>query len=171
MSNLEMKVNALIELALATDELSRQSAISAIKYLACEREMPAANNTPSVQECVEKMLDELGAPCNLLGYDYILTATCMVVEDPMVRKCFVSLVYPKVGEQYGTTASRVERAIRTAVLSTINKGNANAVRKYFGSIISPYSGGVTNSAFICRLAREVERKMQLTKRGESNEVD
>lgn len=169
-NNLERKVDALIELALATDDNVRRRALYELELLVRQRKGVEEDKPKSVQEHVEEILNEIGVPCNLLGYDYIITATCMVVEDPTIRKYFVSRVYPSVGEAYGTKATRVERAIRTAILCAIDKGNAVAIRNYFGSIMS-HSGTVTNSAFICRLAREVEHKIQLTKRGELNEVD
>lgn len=161
-NNLERKVDALIELALAMDDNVRRHALCELELLVSQCKEVEEDKPKLVQEHVEEILNEIGVPCHLLGYDYLITATCMVVEDPTVRKCFVSRVYPSVGEAYGTKATRVERSIRTAIMSTLNKGNATTIRNYFGSIMS-YSGNVTNSAFICRLAREVEHRIQLTK--------
>ena len=64
--------------------------------------------------------------------------------------------YPK----NGTTASRVERAIRHAIEVAWDRGDVDTLNSYFGYTIHNLRGKPTNSEFIAMIAD----KMRLDKR-------
>lgn len=66
---------------------------------------------------VEDVLIGLGIYPNLSGFDYICKAIYYIMSDRTVRICNV---YKLVAKDFGTTSSRVERAIRHT-LSKIDK--------------------------------------------------
>lgn len=62
-------------------------------------------------------LDEKGFKHNLLGFDYILEAISLIIEDRKYLRNVTSMLYPDIAEHYGTTPNRVERAIRHSIES------------------------------------------------------
>ena len=64
------------------------------------------------------------------------------------------------GFAYGTTASRVERAIRHAIEVAWDRGDVDTLNSYFGYTIHNLRGKPTNSEFIAMIAD----KMRLDKR-------
>lgn len=60
-------------------------------------------------------------------------------------------IYQAVAEKRGTTASRVERAIRHATERVFERGSMEDLRQWFGGQIDCRTGKMTNSAVICSL--------------------
>ena len=63
---------------------------------------------------------------------------------------------------FGTTASRVERAIRHAIEVAWDRGDLETLQKYFGYTVSNAKGKPTNSEFIAMIADklQLERKQK-----------
>ena len=62
------------------------------------------------------------------------------------------VLYPTIARQYGTTPSRVERAIRHAIEVAWDRGDLETLQKYFSYTISNLKGKPTNSEFIAMIA-------------------
>ena len=62
------------------------------------------------------------------------------------------VLYPAVAQKYGTTPSRVERAIRHAIEVAWDRGDLEILQKYFGYTVSNAKGKPTNSEFIAMIA-------------------
>ena len=58
---------------------------------------------------------QIGVPAHIKGYQYLRSAIKLSVEDPEMMSSVTKLLYPTVAKMHGTTASRVERAIRHAI--------------------------------------------------------
>ena len=69
-------------------------------------------------------------------------------------------LYPEIAKKNGTTASRVERAIRHAIEVAWDRGDVDTLNSYFGYTIHNLRGKPTNSEFIAMIAD----KMRLDKR-------
>ena len=76
----------------------------------------------------------------------------MTVEDMDVINAVTKVLYPEVAKKFGTTASRVERAIRHAIEVAWDRGDLETLQKYFGYTVSNSKGKPTNSEFIAMIA-------------------
>ena len=68
------------------------------------------------------------------------------------------VLYPAVAKRFGTTPSRVERAIRHAIEVAWDRGDLETLQKYFGYTVSNTKGKPTNSEFIAMIADRLVRE-------------
>lgn len=78
------------------------------------------------------VLKEIGVPTNLKGYNYLIEAISLVIEDFNNLHSITKYLYPCIAKKYYTTSSRVERAIRNAIEVTWTRGNLNNIISIFG---------------------------------------
>ena len=83
----------------------------------------------------------------------------MVVEDPSLAHKITTVLYPEVARKFDTTKARAERCIRHAVECCFIRCDQNVVRDYFGNLVSPSKGMLTNGEFISRLAHIVRERV------------
>lgn len=112
----------------------------------------AARKNAELEVRVTKILHELGVPAHILGYNYVREAVVIAINDPNVLAGITKILYPAIAKRFGTTASRVERAIRHAIEVAWDRGNLDIIRQYFGYTVSGLKGKPTNSEFISMLA-------------------
>jgi hypothetical protein len=68
-----------------------------------------------IRKCAKRILLDLGFPVNLAGYDYLKTAAELYVKNEnLYRRAFMNL-YSEIAKYYQTSASCVERSIRSAI--------------------------------------------------------
>ncbi len=108
-----------------------------------------------LQKEVTLILQELGVPAHIKGYQYLRTSIILAVETPGVLEAITKVLYPDVAKEYETTPSRVERAIRHAIEVAWNRGKVETLNKYFSYTISPCKGKPTNSEFIAMIADHI----------------
>ena len=101
---------------------------------------------------VTNIIHQIGVPAHIKGYQYIRTAIMMVIRDSSVINAVTKVLYPSVALEYGTTASRVERAIRHAIEVAWDRGDLETLNSYFGYTIQNSRGKPTNSEFIAMIA-------------------
>ena len=70
----------------------------------------------SLESSVTSIIHEIGVPAHIKGYQYLREAIVMTVENMEVINAVTKVLYPEVAKRFNTTASRVERAIRHAIL-------------------------------------------------------
>ena len=80
----------------------------------------------------------------------------IAVDDMDVINAVTKVLYPEVGKRYGTTASRVERAIRHAIEVAWDRGDLETLQKYFGYTVSNAKVKPTNSEFIAMIADRLQ---------------
>lgn len=105
-----------------------------------------------------RILDSMRVPGHLKGYFYLYSAIKICAEalqDTGVVPPFMAVIYPKVAESYGSTPTRVERSIRTAIESAFNRGAAEVACDVLGAYVGENSGKITNSEFIFQAAKKV----------------
>ena len=110
-----------------------------------------------------EVLSELAAlPAHIKGYQYLREAIIIAVGDMDVINAVTKILYPEVAKRFGTTASRVERAIRHAIEVAWDRGDLETLQKYFGYTVSNAKGKPTNSEFIAMIADklQLERKQK-----------
>lgn len=106
----------------------------------------------NLEALVTTIIHEIGVPAHIKGYQYLREAIIMTVEDMEVINAVTKILYPEVAKKFGTTASRVERAIRHAIEVAWDRGDLETLQKYFGYTVSNSKGKPTNSEFIAMIA-------------------
>ena len=76
---------------------------------------PEQDDTATLEAQVTAIIHEVGVPAHIKGYQYLREAIIIAVNDMDVINAVTKVLYPEVAKRFGTTASRVERAIRHAI--------------------------------------------------------
>lgn len=113
----------------------------------------------SVELVTKSLLREVGIPAHIKGYRYAVAAIVILVGNPDAGDAITKELYPGVAEMCGTTASRVERAIRHGVEVAWSRGDLDVLKEYFGNTVSGLRGKPTNSEFLTRMAEAVLEEM------------
>jgi two-component system response regulator (stage 0 sporulation protein A) len=106
----------------------------------------------SLEAQISRILHNVGIPAHIKGYTYLRCAIAMTIEDPDIINFVTKALYPSVAKTFGTTTSRVERAIRHAIEVAWDRGEIETLNGYFGYTISRQRGKPTNSEFIAMIA-------------------
>ena len=115
-----------------------------------------ASTRQTLEANVTAIIHEIGVPAHIKGYQYLREAIIMTVEDMDVINAVTKVLYPEVARKFGTTASRVERAIRHAIEVAWDRGDLDTLQKYFGFTVSNSKGKPTNSEFIAMIADRLQ---------------
>lgn len=121
------------------------------------REAPRSN-VRSLEAVVTDIILEIGVPAHIKGYQYVRDSIILAVRRPDVINGVTKVLYPSVAKQNGTTASRVERAIRHAIEVAWDRGDVDILNSYFGYTIHNLRGKPTNSEFIAMIADKIRLK-------------
>ncbi len=107
---------------------------------------------PDVETMVTEMIHEIGIPAHIKGYQYLRHAIMLVIDNLDIINSITKTLYPTVAEDFHTTASRVERAIRHAIEVAWDRGDPEVLSSIFGYTIATSKGKPTNSEFIAMIA-------------------
>lgn len=113
-----------------------------------------------LESLVTEFIHELGVPAHIKGYQYMRTAIMMVVENMELLNYITKQLYPAIAKQYGTTSSRVERAIRHSIEVAWSRGKPETMNGIFGYTIDTGKGKPTNSEFIAMVADRIRLKIK-----------
>lgn len=116
----------------------------------------AVRDSDSMERTVTAIIHEIGVPAHIKGYQYLREAILITVADMDVINAVTKVLYPEVAKRYGTTASRVERAIRHAIEVAWDRGDLETLQRYFGYTVSNAKGKPTNSEFIAMIADRLQ---------------
>lgn len=125
------------------------------------RETPQTSCTTKLSGRITQVLHELGMPAHLRGYDQARLAIELAVHDSSILHAVTTKLYPQVARAFGTTSSRVERAIRHAVEVAWDRGDIDTLQHYFGYTVSNTKGKPTNSEFIALIADKLRLELEL----------
>lgn len=101
---------------------------------------------------VTAIIHDIGVPAHIKGYQYLREAIVYTVNDMDAINAVTKVLYPAVARKFGTTASRVERAIRHAIEVAWDRGDLETLQKYFGYTVSNAKGKPTNSEFVAMIS-------------------
>lgn len=107
----------------------------------------------SQEKQIAKRLLLLGVAPQNAGYQYLLTAVRMVLEDQTALLGISKGLYQQIAEEYHTKWQNVERCLRTAIKNAWQSCPPELWQDYFG--IYP-SKAPSNSNFIARLSQQIE---------------
>ena len=113
------------------------------------------NREKDLNLLVTQMIHEIGVPAHIKGYLYLRTAIIMAVDNMDILNAVTKQLYPDIAKEYGTTDTRVERAIRHAIEVAWERGNIDMIHELFGYTIQADKGKPTNSEFIALMADRI----------------
>ena len=117
---------------------------------------------PDMEAQVTKIIHQIGVPAHIKGYQYLRCAILLAIDDTEIINSVTKVLYPTVAKKYGTTTSRVERAIRHAIEVAWDRGDVDTLNSYFGYTIQNSRGKPTNSEFIAMIADNLRLKYKYT---------
>ena len=126
------------------------------KDLEMQQELTPAEDVPTKsmwQITKESWYDKINLSVNQL--DIIIA-----VNDMDVINAITKVLYPQVAKAFGTTPSRVERAIRHAIEVAWDRGDLDTLQRFFGYTVSNTKGKPTNSEFIALIADKLQLQLK-----------
>ncbi len=123
---------------------------------------PSPQKELSLEVVVTEMIHQLGVPAHIKGYHYLRSAILHCTQDSEMLECVTKLLYPTVAEEFQTTPSRVERAIRHAIEIAWDRGDVETLNSYFGFTVNTGKGKPTNSEFIALIADRIKLRYKET---------
>lgn len=109
---------------------------------------------------VSDIMHQIGVPAHIKGYQYLRDAIIMSIDDESLMGAVTKVLYPTVAKHFGTTSSRVERAIRHAIEVAWDRGDVDVLSSYFGYTIQNQRGKPTNSEFIAMISDKLRLNMK-----------
>ncbi len=128
--------------------------VSLVKYKPLGSSIKKYSST-DLEVMITGLLHQIGVPPHVKGYSFVRTAILMSIEKPSVINAITKELYPSIAKEHGTTASRVERAIRHAIEVSFTRGDIDVLDDLFGYTINNERGKPTNSEFIAMIADKI----------------
>ena len=123
---------------------------------------PERREVSSLEMQVTEIIHQIGVPAHIKGYQYLRDAILMAIDDDHIISAVTKQLYPSVAKKYGTTSSRVERAIRHAIEVAWDRGDVDVLNAYFGYTIHTARGKPTNSEFIAMIADKFRLALKIS---------
>lgn len=123
-----------------------------------------ARQEQSLESIVTEVIHEIGVPAHIKGYQYLREAIILTINDMEVINAVTKVLYPAVAKKFGTTPSRVERAIRHAIEVAWDRGDLETLQRFFGYTVSNIKGKPTNSEFIAMIADSLSLRRKVAEK-------
>jgi two-component system response regulator (stage 0 sporulation protein A) len=104
---------------------------------------------------ITEMLHRLAVAPHLKGYRYIKQAIISVINEKGMLDSITYKIYPAIAGSFGTTPTRVERAIRSAIENAWDRCRVDTIEQVFGYSLDENKGKPSNSEFIAMVADKV----------------
>lgn len=143
-------------------DLLQRELLSHLKK-AQEPEVQSKKDQLDLKARVTQIIHELGIPASIAGYRYVRYAIMLVVQEPEMLNHVTKVLYPEVAKHFGTTGSRVERAIRHAIEVAWERGDVDVLQQWFGYTVSNTKGKPTNAEFIGLVADAIMLEREAVK--------
>ncbi len=108
----------------------------------------------SPDERVANLFLSIGIPAHIKGYQYLREAVRMVMDDHDVINRITKELYPGIARRYGTSSSKVERAMRHAIEVAWNRGRLDTTNQLLGVNLFNERDKPTNGEFISLIAEK-----------------
>lgn len=131
-----------------------------VRTVGTKQPVPIRNAGGGIEAMVTNIIHEIGVPAHIKGYQYLREAIIIAVEDMDVINAITKVLYPQVAKAFGTTPSRVERAIRHAIEVAWDRGDLDTLQRFFGYTVSNTKGKPTNSEFIALIADKLQLQLK-----------
>ncbi|MDO5573153.1 MAG: sporulation initiation factor Spo0A C-terminal domain-containing protein [bacterium] len=117
-----------------------------------------ADNRVNLELHVTEVLHQMGVPARLTGYHYLREAIMMLVDDMEVSHSITKVLYYDVAKRHNSTTGKVERAIRTAVEVSWERGNEKVFEQIFGYSVTSGRKKPCNSEYMVQVADQIRLK-------------
>lgn len=118
------------------------------------------NNDSNIEIKITQILHQIGVPAHIKGYHYLRSSIMMSIDNPDIINSVTKQLYPSVADNFETTPSRVERAIRHAIEVAWDRGDIDILNSYFGYTIHNSRGKPTNSEFIAMISDKLRLQLK-----------
>ena len=88
----------------------------------------------------------------------------LCINDMDLLNSITKILYPEIAKKYGTTPSRVERALRHAIEVAWSRGKMDTIYALFGYTINSGKGKPTNSEFIALISDKIRLELNLNRK-------
>lgn len=114
---------------------------------------------------VAEVLLELGVPAHVKGYNCLVSAIKLVIENPEILESITECLYPCIAKENKISPVSVERAIRNVIGRSYfqNSENSEIINKIFGNSIPKGKRFPTNSQYIASVANYISLNYEFTK--------
>ena len=112
----------------------------------------------SVDEQITNLFLTIGIPAHIKGYQYLREAVRMVLENHEVINRITKELYPGIAKKFGTSASKVERAMRHAIEVAWTRGRLDTVNQMYGYKVFAKDDKPTNGEFIALVSDKISVK-------------
>lgn len=133
-------------------QLSGHGAIASNAGYDCKLVPQPTKQDVNLEAVVTDIIHEIGVPAHIKGYQYLREAVRMVMDNPELMGRITKELYPGIAHRFGTTSSKVERAIRHAIEVAWNRGRIDALDEAFGKNVCALDDKPTNGEFIALVA-------------------
>ncbi len=113
---------------------------------------PAMPSTLSLDDKISNLFLGMGIPAHIKGYQYLREGIKLVIAEPTMISGITKELYPAIAHRFGTTSSKVERAIRHAIEVAWNRGRVDTLNKAFGCEVAQPNEKPTNGELIALIA-------------------
>ena len=150
-------VNMALERHQVDSVMLKPCAVQSVNERVAELLEMDSSDAPVCQDpfdCITALLVRLGAPTSQQGFRFLRRGILLLMEDP--NQQLTKRLYPAIAAEFETSASNVEKALRTTVTTAWKKRRDEVWRNYFpqaplGQIPKPTAG-----QFLTRLADAVQ---------------
>jgi len=161
MYTLEHKVDLIMNYIVTSDKARKNELKKAIIEALNSEVAPGASREDTIIEIrIMDILKKVGMPPSLIGHNYAVQAVKFAIADPSYLRDITKRLYPDIAVMYGTTPSRVERAIRHAIEVVFDRGDMDYIVSVFGNTMATAKGKLTNSEFVAAVTNEVVNAMK-----------
>ena len=113
---------------------------------------PKSVSEKTLDERISNIFVTVCIPAHIKGYQFLREGIKLAVDDPPIINAITKSLYPSIARKFGTTSSKVERAIRHAIEVAWNRGKIENINSVFGVKVYNSSEKPTNGEFIALLA-------------------
>ena len=121
-------------------------------FSAPKPQKPASKKSKGLDEKISNLFISVGIPAHIKGYHFLREAIKMTIDSPDIINSITKRLYPSIDEMYGTSPSKVERAIRHAIEVAWSRGKIENINTVFGIKIYSPNEKPTNGEFIALIA-------------------
>lgn len=112
--------------------------------------LPRVNR--QLEEKISNIFITVGIPAHIKGYQFLREAIKLAIENPEIINSITKKLYPSIADHFGTSASKVERAIRHAIEVAWNRGKIENINTLFNLKVYSSNEKPTNGEFIALVA-------------------
>ncbi len=112
--------------------------------------------TTKVYNDVTEIMNMIGIPYNVLGYEYLREAVLISFEDERKNYHRIQDLYLEIAKRYKTTSSKVERNIKYSISVAWKKGKLKEINAILGYQIKKYERQPTNTEIISFLTNQIQ---------------